>query len=387
MNKIMEANAQWINDTWEKIDRKLSKLCIKSRDKIPYTTVDGVHDNQGVDKPAAWTNGFWGGMMWLMYSGTQNEEYKKTAIRGEEILDKALEDYKALHHDIGFMWIPTSVANYRITGNQESYNKALFLASALFARYNIDGRFIRAWNDWNGSPFDLDKERTIIDCMLNINLLYWASREVKDERFTKVAMAHADTTLRDHLRKDGSVNHIVRHDLITGELTDTYPGQGYAKDSSWSRGVSWAVYGFALSYIHTKEQRYLDAAIRAADHFIREVKKTDFLPVVDFFAPAEPIYYDSTAGMITACGLIEIANALGGEKGEYYMGEAIKILQACEKAFVDYSDTQDALVLKGTEFYPREERFFKGLEIPIIYGDFYFVEAMLKLKGNDFLMW
>ena len=387
MTNLMETNAQWINDTWEKIDRKLSKLCIKSRDKIPYTTVDGVHDDPGHDKPGYWTNGFWGGMMWLMYLGTQNEEYKKTAIRSEEILDKALENYAGLHHDIGFMWIPTSVANYRITGDKAACNKALFLASTLFARYNIDGKFIRAWNDWSGSPFDLDKERTIIDCMLNINLLYWASNEIKDDRFKKVAMAHADTTLRDHLRADGSVNHIVRHDLVTGELTDTYPGQGYAKDSSWSRGVSWAVYGFVLSYIHTKEQRYLDAAIRAADHFIREVKKTDYLPVVDFFAPAEPVYYDATSGMIAACGLIEIAKALGGEQGNYYLGEAFKLLQAEEKAFVDYSDTQDALVLKGTEFYPREERFLKGLEIPIIYGDFYFVEAMLKLKGNDFLMW
>ncbi len=387
MSKIAEANAQWINDTWEKIDRKLSKICIKSRDKIPYTTVDGVHNDLAQTRPNAWTNGFWGGMMWLMYLGTGNEEYKKTAIRAEELLDKALENYKALYHDVGFMWIPTSVANYRITGNTASYNKALYLASVLFARYNIDGRFIRAWNDWPGSPFDLDKERTIIDCMLNINLLYWASREVKDERFKRVAMAHADTTLRDHIRPDGSVNHIVRHDLVTGELTDTYPGQGYAIGSSWSRGVSWAVYGFVLSYIHTGEQRYLDTAILTADHFIREVKKQDYLPVVDFYAPAEPVYYDSTAGMITACGLIEIAKALGGEKGEYYLGEAIKILQSCEKAFVDYTDQQDALVLKGTEAYPREERFLKGLEIPIIYGDFYFIEAMLKLKGNDFLMW
>ena len=223
MNNLMETNAQWINDTWEKIDRKLSKLCIKSRDKIPYTTVDGVHDDRGHANPGAWTNGFWGGMMWLMYLGTGNEEYKKTAIRAEEILDKALTNYASLHHDVGFMWIPTSVANYRITGDKAACNKALFLASALFARYNIDGKFIRAWNNWSGSPFDLDKERTIIDCMLNINLLYWASEEIKDERFKKVAMAHADTTLRDHLRADGSVNHLVRHDLITGELTDTYP--------------------------------------------------------------------------------------------------------------------------------------------------------------------
>lgn len=389
MSKILEENAQWINETWEKIDKKLSKVCIKSRDKIPYTTVDGVHNDMSVEKPSAWTNGFWGGMMWLMYLGTGNEEYKKTAIRAEELLDKALENYKILHHDVGFMWIPTSVANYRITGNEAACNKALYLASTLFARYNIDGRYIRAWNNWEGSRFDLDKGRTIIDCMLNINLLYWASREVKDERFKRVAMAHADTTMRDHVRSDGSVQHQVIHDLKTGQKIKIgdFPGQGYSEDSSWSRGVSWAVYGFVLSYIHTGEQRYLDTAIKAADHFIREVKKQNYLPVVDFYAPAEPVYYDSTAGMITACGLIEIAKALGGEQGEYYLGEALKILQACEQAFADYTDEQDALVLKGTEFYPREERFLKGLEIPIIYGDFYFVEAMLKLKGNDFLIW
>ena len=385
MSKTLEANMQWINDTWEKVDRKLRNVCIRSREKIPYTSIDGVHNNRVETSPTSWTNGFWGGMMWLMYLGTNNEEYKKTALRSEQLLDKALESYKKLHHDVGFMWLLTSVANYRITGNESACNKALFMASTLFSRFNIDGGYIRAWNSWGQNH--TDKTWTIIDCLMNIPLLYWASDEIEDDRFAKVAMRHADMAMRDHVRPDGSINHIVDHNEKTGELVRVLGGQGYDETSSWSRGVAWAVYGMVLSYIHTKQQRYLDTAIRAADHFIENCKKTGYLPVIDFYAPQEPVYYDATAGACAACGLIEIAKCLGDDRGEYYMQEAIKILKAMDANFCNYSDDEDALVLMGSERYPHDERGFKGLHIPIIYGDFFYVEALLKLKGNDFLIW
>ena len=389
MRKIRTENKAWIDETWEKIDAKMQKVCIRSRDKLPAIGWDNVHDDLSVTNPSNWTNGFWPGMMWLMYVGTGNEEYKKTAIRGEELLDKALEDYKKLHHDVGFMWQISSVANYRITGNKASCNKGLYLASTLFSRYNIEGRYIRAWNHWSDKAFDLDKTRTIIDCMMNLNLLYWASEEIKDERFKRVAMAHADTTLRDHIRDDGSVQHQTYHEIDTGRKIKIgdFPGQGYREDSSWSRGVAWAVYGFVLSYIHTGEQRYLDAAIKTADHFIREVKKTDYLPVSDFYAPAKPVYYDASAGMITACGLIEIAKILGGEQGESYLQEAINLLKAADKHFCDYDHDHDPLVQKSTGSYPRLPHLLKTTEVPYIFGDFFFVEAMLKLRGNSFLIW
>lgn len=380
MYKSAEENAQWINDTWSKVDRKLQNVCIRSREKLPYTSINGVHDNKLETNPCWWTNGFWGGMMWLMYLGTNNEEYKTTALRSEQLLDKALESYKILHHDVGFMWLLTSVANYRITGNESAANKALFMASTLFSRFNIEGNYIRAWNGNHDSW-------TIIDTLMNLPLLYWASREIGDDRFAKVALRHADMAIRDHIRPDGSVRHIVEHDVHTGELVTVHPGQGYSIDSSWSRGVAWAVYGMALSYIHTKQQRYLDAAILAADHFIEHCKKTGYLTAADFYAPEEPLYYDATAGVCAASGIIEIAKCLGGERGEYYMGEAIKILKATDAHFCNYSDDEDALVLMGSNRYPREERFMSGVHEPIIYGDFFFVEALLKLKGNDFLIW
>ena len=200
-------------------------------------------------------------------------------------------------------------------------------------------------------------------------------------------MAHCDMAIRDHIREDGSVNHIVEHSLEKPEVIKTHAGQGYAVGSCWSRGLAWAVYGTILSYIHTGKKDYLDAAIKTADYFIKNVEKTDYKAVVDFTAPAEPVYYDSTAGVCTACGLLEIAKYVDEAEAKRYTEAAINILKATDEHFCNYSDDEDALVLMGSERYPNEKNQGRGLHIPIIYGDFFFVEALCKLKGMDFLIW
>ena len=370
---------EWLDSTWEKVDNKLSRVAVKSRDKIPYTTKNGVHDDMSTEDIAWWTNGFWSGMMWLMYSETGKDVYKDTALNGEKLLDGALKDFSRLHHDVGFMWHISSGANYRITGDRNAWNKNMFAAATLASRYNIDGKFIRAWNE------DGQEGWTIIDCMMNIPLLYWASEQTKDDRFKKIAMSHADMALRDHIRPDGSVNHIVEHDTDTGEVLKVYGGQGYSETSCWSRGLAWAVYGSVLSYIHTKERRYLDAAVKTANYFIANCAAYDYKTPVDFKAPLEPVYYDSTAGVCTACGLLEIAKYVSEPEANMYTDAAVKILKATDENFCNYGEDEDALVLMGTERYPLNS--MKGVHIPIIYGDFFFVEALLKLKGNDFLIW
>lgn len=380
MNSVIEKNRIWINDTWEKIDSKLSRVTVRSRDKLPYTTVAGVHNDMKEKSPWWWTNGFWGGMNWLMYLGTGNEEYRKTAERSEELLDAALINFKNLHHDVGFMWHLTSGANYRITGNQVSGARNFFAATSLFARYNIDGDFIRAWN-WDAYGY------SIIDCLMNIPLLYWASEEVGDERFKKIAVRHMNMALRDHIRSDGSTNHIVDHELDKVGVKEVLAGQGYTADSCWSRGLAWAVYGSILSYIHAGKEEYLEAAKKTSNYFIEHVKKTNYLPLVDFCAPEEPVYYDSTAGVCAACGMLETAKYVSEEERGYYTEAAISILKACDEHFCNYDEDNDALVLMGTERYPHNEQEMKGVHIPIIYGDFFFVEAILKLRGNDFLIW
>ena len=381
MNTVIAQNKEWIDAIWEKVDKKLSRTAVKSRNKIPYTTIDGVHDDKNGKSITGWTNGFWGGMMWLMYAATGNEEYRKTAERSEEWLDEALKQYKVLHHDVGFMRHLVSGANYRLTGNEASCSRNLFAAASLFSRYNIDGDYIRAWNGEAQAGY------SIIDCLMNLSLLYWASDEIGDDRFKKIAMRHMEMAMRDHIRPDGSVNHIVDHEQDKVGVKKVYAGQGYSETSCWSRGLAWAVYGSVISYIHAGKEEYLEAAKKTADYFIEHCKKTDYLPVIDFCAPETPVYYDSTAGVCAACGMLEIAKYVPEEEGRRYTQEAINILKACDEHFCNYEENEDALVLMGSERYPSQESYFKGVHIPIVYGDFFFVEALLKLKGNDFFIW
>jgi unsaturated chondroitin disaccharide hydrolase len=377
MENSIKGYEKWIDEVWSKLDQKLSKIAIKSREKLPYTTINGVHTDMLEKDVAWWTNGFWGGMMWLMYVGSGNEEYRITAERCEELLDKAFEKTDSLHHDVGFMWNLTSGANFRLTGNKKSKNRFNLASAILASRYNIDGGFIRAWPTWNEDNTGV----TIIDCMMNIPMLYRATEFDGDNRFCKIAMSHADMTMAHHIREDGSVYHIVVHNPDTGEINAYRAGQGYSTDSAWSRGQAWAVYGFILSYIHTKEKRYLDTAKKAARFFVENVIKTDYMPLCDFKSPDSPVIYDSTAGVCAACGLIEIAKAVPDMEKQFYMESAMKILMETVEKCCNWDDGEDSILQMGTEAYTR------GIHMPIIYGDFFLVEAMLKLKGNDFLIW
>ncbi len=383
MNKdIVKENQAWIDGVLKKTDIKLSKVAVRSRNKIPYTAENGIHDDMMEKDTAWWTNGFWAGLMWMMYDYTQNEEYRITAENAEKLMDKAFKDFDKLHHDVGFMWHLMSGASYRLTGNKKSRTRNLYAASILASRYNIDGGFIRAWPNWD------DEEHagwSIIDCLMNIPLLYWATAETGDTRYKKVAMAHADMAVHDHIRADGSVIHIVEHNPDTGEFVKAHGGQGYDENSCWSRGQAWAIYGMVLSYIHTGKKEYLDAAVQTANYFIANCQETNYLAVCDFRSPTEPVYYDSTAGVCAACGLLELSKYVSDAESKMYTSVAIKILKATEENFCDFCENTDCLVLMGTERYPHLSQ--KGVHIPIIYGDFFFVEAMLKLNGEKFLIW
>ena len=384
MIQLSTQDTKWLSKVWEKVDAKMKKVAVRSYDKIPYTSADGVHDDRK-NEPYMWTNGFWGGLMWLLYAGTGDEGYKKAAIHSSAYVNRGLKEYEYLYHDVGFMSHIVNGAHSRLTGDSGAKNINLFMAAALASRYNIDGGFIRAWN------MDFAEGWSIIDSMMNLPLLYWASGEIGDPRFKRIAMAHADMALRDHIREDGAVNHIVVHDTENGQpikfYTDLGYDQGFSAAGCWSRGLAWAIYGMALSYIHTGKEAYLSAAKKTANYFIAHAAATDFKPLCDFGQTPDKVYYDSTAGVCAACGMIEIARHTDDCEAAAYLTGALNLLKAADQHFCDYSPDTDSLVLMGTEAYPKKEVQMKGVHIPIIYGDFFYTEALLKLRGSDFLIW
>ena len=383
----METYQSWANETLESVRKKMAWVSEKNGDKIPYTTDEtGSYDdlsagNNCEDQYAGlnwWTNGFWGGIMWLLYQDTKEEKYAQIARVSEKKLEKCFDAFYGLHHDVGFMFLPTSVASYRLTGNEEAKRNAMHAANLLAGRFNPVGRFIRAWNT-NG---DNDvRGWAIIDSMLNLSLLYWASRESGDPRFRHIAVMHADTTLASFIRDDGSVCHIVEFDPETGERLKSYGGQGYAHGSSWTRGHGWALYGFANSYAHTKKQAYLDAAKQVAHYCIANLREDGIVPV-DFRQPAEPAWEDSCGACIIADGLLEIARFVPENEKEMYTRAAVKILRAIVEMRADWTENCDAIVQNCTAAYHDGKHHF-----PMVYADYFLIEALYKLTGTENLIW
>lgn len=378
MLNISNQDQQWVEAVWKKTVSKMDVVIRKTGDKIPYTTVNGVYDDKFAEDPTWWTNGFWPGMVWLMYMGTREERYRLVAEKAENRMDTALfgldGSVEKLHHDVGFMWHISSVANYRLTGSKASKMRGLVAANHLMSRFNVRGGYLTAWNGADRQGW------SIIDTMMNLPLLYWASEETGYDRFSYAAQAHADKTAEHVIRPDGSVIHIIEYDPATGEVVRNYGGQGYQEGSSWSRGQSWAIYGFALSYLHTGKQAYLDTAKKVAHYFISCIQDT-YIPRIDFRSPDEPVYIDTTAGAIASCGLIELAKHVPEHEKKLYLQSAMKILKALEKEHCNWSCEVDAILQNGSEAY------HSGIHKSIIYGDFYFIEAVLKLKEQGICLW
>lgn len=365
----------WAEDILKKLQPKVAKTAERNLGKIPYVATDGQYDNQVEENLGWWTNGFFAGELWQLNQAYPTEIFQQEAEKIEELLDKVLFDFKGLDHDIGFLWLHTAVANYRLNGKETSKIRGLKAANFLAARFHLKGQFIQAWNWENGW--------TIIDSMMNIPLLYWASEETGNPRYRQVAAAHADTVLNYLVREDGSVGHIASFDPDTGEFIEQLRGQGYAPDSAWSRGQAWALYGFTLSYLHTQDEKYLIAAKRIANYFITHASQTDYLPLVDFNAPYETLKYDASAGVCGACGLLELAKHLSQPEGEVYEQAALKLLEATTNTWVDWDENRDGIITSTSHSYHNP----KETHVPIIYGDYFYIEALLRLAGKDFLIW
>ncbi len=384
----MDRNDQkWIAETIERIREKISWVSEKNKERIPYTTDENGNYDDRSDNTKEWniddglnwwTNGFWGGIMWLLYQDTKDDRYIAAARSCEKKLEQTFFDYYGLHHDVGFMFVPTAVADYRITGNAEVKKAALLAANLLAGRFNLQGNYIRAWNDL---PNQDTRGWAIIDCMFNISLLYWASKETRDPRYQNIAMRHADSVMRYFIREDGSSIHIGEFEPDTGVFVKSHKGQGYGEGSAWTRGQGWALYGFVNSYTNTGKKEYLDTAKRVAHYCIANIPESGIIPV-DFRQPAEPAWEDSCGACVIAGGLIELANYVPEAEKQAYLHPAVKILRTITETRADWNKDCDAIVQNCSAAYHDSRHHFT-----MVYADYFYIEAIYKLDHTGILLW
>lgn len=366
---------------------KTAYMCERNKNGIPYTVKDdGFYNNLDYmdENPDLginwWTNGFFGGILWQMYVKTRDQSYLEMARVQEKKLDQCLELFEGIHHDAGFMWLLTAVADYKLTGWKEARIRGLHAATILAGRYNVNGKYIRAWN----GPGGRDYGSVIIDSLMNMSLLHWAYEETGDPRFRAIAVSHTDTIANYFVREDGSVKHIVKFNPETGEAEGSLGGQGYGHGSAWSRGQAWALYGFTNVYRHTKQDSYLELACKTADYFQRNLRTGDAAPI-DFCQPAEEQYEDNSAACIAASGFLELASLMDGEpaRQQQYADTAWRLLRRVYEKRCCLDCGRDELVLQCAVSYRERE---DGPHT-LIYADYFYLEALLKLRQQALQIW
>ncbi|MCR5770391.1 MAG: glycoside hydrolase family 88 protein [Butyrivibrio sp.] len=384
----MNSYSRWASEELDKVKKKIEWVSENNKYKLPYTTDEnGIYDNKA-DKNKEfriddglnwWTNGFWAGILWLIYNDTKDKKYLDYARIQEEMLDPCFDIYYGLHHDVGFMFMPSAAADYRLTGNIESRKRALHAASLLAGRFNEAGGYIRAWNDLEGCD---TRGWAIIDSIFNISLLFFASRETNDPRFAHIATAHASTIASAFIRQDGSSCHIVEFDPFSGERLRSHAGQGYKHGSAWTRGQGWALYGFTNAYVNSKIEKYLDTAEKVADYCLLKIADDAVIPA-DFDQPKEPFYEDSCGACVIAGGLIELsACTKNRDKSIAYLDTGYRIIRKIADSRADYSSACEAIVKNCSAAYYCQKH-----NESMVYADYFYIEALYKLVNNDFKTW
>lgn len=356
-----------------------------------------------LSKGGAWTDSFWVGVFYLAYAYTKEQKYLDIANKYQSFFKERVENdaevckqkgYLPLDHDTGFIFSLSQVARYKLTGDIEAREIALKAANILAARFRENGNYILAWDTW---PWDNDEQfihekkgKMIIDSMMNIPLLMWAYNETGDKRFEHIAVTHAHTVRKYIVRQDGSSYHQFNFDPETGVPVKGVTGQGYHDESCWSRGQAWGIYGFALMYGYTKEIEFLETAIKLADYFISNLDSS-FIPLWDFSAK-KTVYrpWDSSAGAIAASGIIEISKHLNGEEEEKYLDIAKRII--CHITMhcgtLDMEDYQPIILhgCIGPAYKKDDEKSLLNAytDTPTVYGDYFYVEALVKIFDSNF---
>lgn len=368
----------WIDETFQKMVAKYAHGAEVAAEQgvIPYRGEQSKWAGSPNEGNSWWTGGFWPGLMWQFYAATKEERFAAEAKRVQALLLDELHAHHGLSHDVGFMYFLSFGAQWKLFRDEQAAQVALQAADLLAGRFNPAG-FIRAWNGRGREGW------AIVDCMMNLPLLHWASAYTGDPRYAKIANIHADTSMRHFVRADGSCHHIVIFDANTGDPLEMPGGQGCAPGSSWSRGQAWALYGFLLAYRNAGEARYLDTAKRIAHYFIGNIRP-DGLTDCDFRQPKGDERIDNIAAACASSALLLLAETVPEPERPMYRDPAMRMLRALEERCSDWTPENCGILQKCTAAYHDDGA---GRHINIVYGDYFFVEAVARLRRTDPMLW
>ena len=330
----------------------------------------------------SWTTGFWTGEIWLAYEKTGDERLKKAGeVHVQSFLDRIVNKIEVAHHDMGFLYSPSCVAAYKLTGNEDAKKAAIMAAENLITRFQEKGQFLQAWGELGAA----DNYRLIIDCLINVPLLYWATEVTGDPKFKDIGERHVKTAMQYVIRPDHSTYHTFFFDPETGLPVKGVTHQGYRDGSAWGRGQSWGVYGAALSYASLKNPEYIEIFEKLTDFFLTHLPE-NLVPYWDFdFDDGSDEPRDSSCAAVVACGMLEMAKYLPEEKANYYRSMARRLLKAIsEHCFVTSKEQSNGILLHGT--YCKSSPYNTcpnwGVDECVSWGDYYYMEALTRLSKD-----
>ena len=367
-------------ESYRALDAEASKLVkgpvvrkarVKSDIRVPHG-IDAKTGKPDMRSVFWWTSGHFPGSLWLLYEATGDETFKHRALAWTERLapNSKVND----NHDVGFI-MNCSYGNARRLLKTDAYDRLLAeTASSLSERFNKRLGLIRSW----GAINDEKNFLVIPDNMMNLELLELAAKlPCGDRRFDEIARSHADVTMAHQFRADGGVRHVLNYDMSTKRVKEIKRGQGASCETAWSRGQSWAIYGYTMMYRETRDRRYLDFARKLADFAINSpAMPEDGVPYWDYGAPGEE--RDSSAASIMAGALLELSGFLPESEGAGYRAFAVKqLLSLCSgRYFAKPGENGNWLLKHGTGHKPGKSE----IDVPLDYGDYYFLEALLRFK-------
>jgi unsaturated chondroitin disaccharide hydrolase len=354
----------------EFVKRQLERLCTLAADGYPDYTENGKWKFQGPDE---WTAGYFPGMLWKIYEQTHETAWLKRARRWTEPIAAFRHDERDLN--FGLLFKPTFTEGYRLTGDENYRQMALEAAANQAKRYIPEGKYLPSWGRL-GDP----KEQgfIIIDSLIDMSLLFWAAQEEHNPFLFDVAHNNSLVILQATVRKDGSSIQVVELDPQTGHKRRDLSKQAYSINSCWSRGQGWGIYAFAEIYQYTRDYRFLKAAQRMADYYLAHAP-SDLIPYWDFLAPNIPNdVRDSSAAALVASGLLELARLVTDpSRQESYHEAALKIVDSLTRNYLASGEARNngRILMHGTLHKPAGI----GVDESLIFGDYYYLEALLKL--------